>query len=236
MESYNHEEEISLQELVNIIKPYLRHVVMISIMFAVISLLVTKFLVKPTYQSSATFIVNNRRDEMNQAISNDELSSARNLASVYSIIIQSDAITKPVVVNNQFDITAEELSQKISVTTVDGTQVIKMSVKDQNPELAQLYASKIIEVAPGVINDLVGVGDLKVVAQPKIPDSPSAPNVKVNTLVAGMLGFMLSLGYILVGYFTDNTFKSVEEVEQHLEIPILTVIPNVDNTFAEELL
>ncbi len=192
------ENEISLSELFAIVKPFFVHIILVSIVFALVSFLVTKTLIKPVYESSATIIVNNRKDDSNNAISTDEINSAKNLASVYSIIIKSDAVMEPIIEENGFEITNSELSKKVSVSPVDNTQVIKISVKDTDPELARVYANEIIKVAPEVIVDMVEAGSSKVVSYPKIATSPISPNVKMNVLVAGMLGFMLSLGIVFI--------------------------------------
>ena len=54
-------------------------------------------------------------------------------------------------------------------------------------------------------------------------------DVPDNVLVAGMLGFMLSLGIVFVRYLLDKTFKAPNEIERELNIPVLGVIPNYDS-------
>ena len=50
-----------------------------------------------------------------------------------------------------------------------------------------------------------------------------------NTMIAVILGFMLSVGAILVINLLDKTFKSEEDIEKYLGLPLLGVIPNVDS-------
>lgn len=225
---YTNEEEISLSELFGIVKPYLIHIVLISIVFSLLSFIVTKALIKPVYESSATVIVNNRKNE-SQSITSDEINSARNLASVYGIVIKSNAVMEPVVEVMNTDITMDALSKKVSVSSVDNTQVIKISVKDTDPVLAREYTNEIIKVAPDIIVDMVEAGSVKVVSYPQISNSPISPNTKMNVLVAGMLGFMLSIGFVFVRYLLDKTFRSPQMVEDYLELPIIGVIPNIES-------
>lgn len=225
---YTNEEEISLSELFGIVKPYIIHIVLISIVFSLLSFIVTKALIKPVYESSATVIVNNRKNE-SQSITSDEINSARNLASVYGIVIKSNAVMEPVVEVMNTDITMDALSKKVSVSSVDNTQVIKISVKDTDPVLAREYTNEIIKVAPDIIVDMVEAGSVKVVSYPQISNSPISPNTKMNVLVAGMLGFMLSIGFVFVRYLLDKTFRSPQMVEDYLELPIIGVIPNIES-------
>lgn len=221
------EEEISLVELFGVVKPYIRLIVAISIVFALLSFLYTKVIIKPVYESSATLIVNNRKEEGNQSITNDEITSAKNLAAVYSIIIKSDAVMAPVVAETSTSLSTSQLASKVSVSAVNGTQVIKVSVRDTNPEKAKLYAEEIVTVAPQIIVDMVEAGSVKLVSNPHLPTNPISPNVKSNVLIAFALGAILSTGFVVVRHLLDRTFKAPEDVEKHLGIPVIGIIPNI---------
>lgn len=222
------EEEISLAEIFDAVKPYILHILITTVVMGILGFGYTKLLVKPVYQSSATLIVNNRRNDSG-AISNDEINSAKGLASVYSIIIKSDAVMQPVVNSVDQTISSNGLANKVSVSSVNGTQIIKVSVVDTNSQKAKRYIEEILKVAPGVIAEMVEAGSVKVVSQATTPKSPVSPNVKINTLMAAMLGFVLSLGTVLAIYFFDNTFRTQEEIEKYLGVPVIGVIPNIDS-------
>lgn len=222
------EEEISISEIFDAVKPFVLHIVIVTIVMGVLGLGYTKLFVKPVYQSSATLIVNNRKDDSG-SISNDEINSAKGLASVYSIIIKSDAVMQPVVSVVDQGVASNKLAEKVSVSSVNGTQIIKVSVSDTDPLKAKRYVDEIVKVAPAVIQEMVEAGSVKVVSQSTTPKSPISPNVKINTLMAAMLGFVVSLGAVLAVYFFDNTFRSQDEIEKYLGIPVIGVIPNVDS-------
>lgn len=222
------EEEISISEIFDAVKPFVLHIVIVTIVMGVLGLSYTKLFVKPVYQSSATLIVNNRKDDSG-SISNDEINSAKGLASVYSIIIKSDAVMQPVVSVVDQGVASNKLAEKVSVSSVNGTQIIKVSVSDTDPLKAKRYVDEIVKVAPAVIQEMVEAGSVKVVSQSTTPKSPISPNVKINTLMAAMLGFVVSLGAVLAVYFFDNTFRSQDEIEKYLGIPVIGVIPNVDS-------
>lgn len=222
------EEEISISEIFDAVKPFVLHIVIVTIVMGVLGLGYTKLFVKPVYQSSATLIVNNRKDDSG-SISNDEINSAKGLASVYSIIIKSDAVMQPVVSVVDQGVASNKLAEKVSVSSVNGTQIIKVSVSDTDPLKAKRYVDEIVKVAPSVIQEMVEAGSVKVVSQSTTPKSPISPNVKINTLMAAMLGFVVSLGAVLAVYFFDNTFRSQDEIEKYLGIPVIGVIPNVDS-------
>lgn len=223
------EEEISLSELFGIIKPYIIYIILFGIILGLGSFLVTKVAIAPTYQSDATMIINNRKDDGQNAITSDEINTARNLASVYSIIIKSDAVMIPVISELGTDLTPAQLANMISVSSVDSTQIIRISVKSTDPEFAREVAQEIVNIAPTIIVEMVEAGSARVVSYPQTPTAPVAPNVKMNTLVAFMLGIMLSVGFVFVRYMMDKTFRTQEDIEKLLGIPVIGVIPNVDS-------
>ncbi len=223
------EEEISLSELFGIIKPYIIYIILFGIILGLGSFLVTKVAIAPTYQSNATMIINNRKDDGQNAITSDEINTARNLASVYSIIIKSDAVMIPVISELGTDLTSAQLASMISVSSVDSTQIIRISVKSTDPEFAREVAQEIVNIAPNIIVEMVEAGSARVVSYPQTPTNPVAPNVRMNTLVAFMLGIMLSVGFVFVRYMMDKTFRTQEDIEKYLGIPVIGAIPNVDS-------
>lgn len=223
------DDEISLLELFNTIKPYMLHIFLITLISGLLGFLYTKLLVDPVYQADATLIVNNRRDETSNAITNDEINSAKNLASVYNIIIKSDAVMLPVVENTRSELKPQELAKKVSVSSVDNTQVIRISVKDTDPNIARDYANEIINVSPAIIVDMVEAGSVKVVSLPQVPTSPVSPSVSRNAVIAAALGFIASAGFILVKQLMDRRVKNIDELEALLDMPVLGVIPNVES-------
>ena len=220
-------DDVSLNELFEIVKPHLLKAILIAIIFALTAFIGTKLLIKPTYQSSAIMIVNNKRNEDSQSVSNDEITSARNLAQVYSVIIKSDAVMQIAATKIGDGITAEEIAKKVSVTSVNNTQLLQVSVKDHNPVFAQQIANEIVTVAPPVLDEMVSAGNAKIVTYPQIPNNPIAPNTKMITIIGGTFGFIMVLGYVLLRNLLDRTFKTTDDIEKELGLPVLGVIPNI---------
>ncbi len=220
--------ELGINDYFNIIKPYIIHMILISLIFSMSSYILTHLLVKPVYQSSATVIVNNRRDE-GAAITGDEINSAKNLASVYSIIIKSNAVMEPVIDELGVDLTNQALSSKVSVSAVDNTQVIKITASDTDNVMARNYVNGILKIAPSIIVEKVEAGSVKVVSYPQVSTNPVSPNIKMNVLIAGFFGLMLSIAFVLIRYLLDRTFKNPKEIEMYLDIPVLGVIPDYES-------
>lgn len=224
-ETQHLDDEIELSELFKLLKMNRTLIVSVTLIFTIIGFLFTQFLIKPEYQSSATLIVNNRHAE-SQNITSDEIRSAQNLASVYSIIIKSDTVLEEVIQEHQLDMSIDELSKRISVSSVDNTQVIEISSKTYDPKISQKITNSIVNIAPEFIIDMVEAGSVKVISEASFEEKPVSPNLKMNTLVSMILGLMLSTAYVLMNHMLDRRIKSEKEIERYLELPVIGIIPN----------
>jgi capsular exopolysaccharide synthesis family protein len=107
--------------------------------------------------------------------------------------------------------------------------ILKREV-DTNRELytSLLQRYKEVDVASGV-----GANNVFVVDKAELPGSPSSPNLLPALLKALALGLGLSLGAAYVLERLDDKVRSPEQVEEISGLPILGIIPEVDNVEAE---
>ncbi len=73
--------------------------------------------------------------------------------------------------------------------------------------------------------DTYKLSSIEIVDRAQVPKVPIKPNIILNTLVGGLIGLLLGLGLAFVTDGFDHTLKSVEEVERHLDIPVLGSVP-----------
>ncbi len=62
------------------------------------------------------------------------------------------------------------------------------------------------------------------------PTSPYRPSLQQNLFVGMAGGLVLGIGLILLVHFLDRTVKTAEELERLLELPVLTVIPDISES------
>lgn len=219
-------DEISLTEIFVIMKRNLSVILAVSLIFGILSFAYTKLFVSKEYVSSGTMIVNTKRDE-GSYITSDEIRSAQTLANVFTIIIKSDPVMNDVINNLSLDMNINDLAKLVTVTSVDQTQVMKVSVKTGDPRLSQKITNEILKVSPKIIVDTAEAGSVKQISPANLNENPVSPNAKLNAMIATILGLMISVGAVFLIDFLDKTFKSEEDIEKYLGIPVIGVIPNV---------
>lgn len=223
------EKEIDLRVIFDILKKNIIPIIVVAAIFAAGFFSYSKFFIAKQYEATASLIVNNKSEERT-TIQSTEIQAARSLAEVYSIIIKSDEVLGPVIEKLGLSMSPESLEKKISVSTVESTQVIKIAMRDTNPTLAMNVVDMLVKTAPPVIEKQVEAGSVEVIDDARLTASgaPVSPNSVRNGIIGGLIGLVLILAFIFVRELSNNTFKSEDDIAKTLNIPLLGIIPSVD--------
>lgn len=221
------ELEIDLKELFGNLLDNWKMIVVTTVLAAIIGILVTQLFITPQYKASVNMIVNSRQ-ESTGSLTNDNITSSRNLISTYAVILKSNIILNEVIEELQLEDTYNELSRRITVNVIDSTQVMEVAVEHPNPEVAYLIVDKLVEIAPPVIVDAVEAGSCKVVSEVTVGDYPVSPSVKKNTVLAALMGLVISMGIVVLKVVFRNYILDDEDVAKYLGLPVLAVIPEIE--------
>ncbi len=220
-------DTIDLLEVLEIVRQHILVVILVTVLAAAAGFGVSRFLMVPQYEASALMIVNTRQDATAN-VTSDQINSATKLVSTYSIIIKSDTVLQQVINNLGLSLTYPQLQDRVTVSAVDDTQVMQITVRSDNPEWARQVCEQITLISPDVILESVEAGSVKLISQAAANPDPVSPNVMRNTAVAGLLGLVLTLGVIILREMLDNKIKSEDDVRKYLELPVIGVIPDYE--------
>ena len=200
---------------------------LITLACAVAGYLVSAFLIKPTYSASAQMLVNNRRDEQQStaAISQSDINASSSLVSTYSIILKSHDVLEKVIDDCNLSYSAETLSKMVTVSSVNSTQVMRISVTNGNAQEALDICADLVKLAPDAIIRTIDAGSVTTVSSPYTTGRPVSPSKSRNTLIAGLLGLFACLVYIVIKEITNDKFKTTDDIRTVLDLNILGVIP-----------
>ncbi len=222
----NTEYEIDLREIFGMLRKRWLMIASITLSAAILAGVLSFFVLKPQYEASTTMIVSYKQNQ-EALMDYSQLQMSQKLATTYSQIIKSNRIADAVIEKLELDLSAEELNKKISVSQVESTEIFKITVKDNDPELAALIANTEADIFKQEINDMMKVDSVSTIDVAKVPESPVAPNKVMNIAIATVLGMMVSVGLVFVLEFLDRTYKTPTDIERHLGLPILGAIPDV---------
>lgn len=218
-------QEMTLEDIFRALKKRWLLIVSVTLMCLIGgSIFVLFFGPEPVYQSSTTVLVNYRAEETNKLTQSD-LTTSQKLVATYNEIIKSATILEPVIKALDLDMTADELLKNIGVAQVNDTEIIKITVKNEDPELSRDIANTIANVFSKEISKIMKVDSTSTLDVAKTPTTPLSQNKLTKIAIAGILGMMISVGLVFVLEYLDRTVKTADETEKLLGVPVLGVIP-----------
>lgn len=220
-------ETIDLLEVLNAVRQHLLAIILTTVVLAGVGFGVSKFLMTPKYEASALMIVNTRQDT-SANVTSDQINSATKLVSTYSIILKSDTVLQQVISNLGLSLDYQQLANRVTVSAVDDTQVMKVTVTSDNPEWARQVCEQITQISPDVILEAVEAGSVKVISQASVNPEPVSPNVMRNTAMGGVAGLVISVGIVFLMVLLDNKINNEEDVTKYLELTVVGVIPEYE--------
>lgn len=222
------EQELDLGHLLSVLRQGWKAVVIFSVIGLIIGFLLAKWVITPQYASNTMLVVNAENNQNpNTTITNDQLTTAQELVNTYSVILTSDTVLDQVISDLNLKTDATTLAKNITVEGVNQTQVLKITVKDANPQVAKNIANDIARVAPDVIIRTVKAGSVEVVSDAKLESKPVFPNAALFSVIGLLIGLFGTYITLLVRDLLDHTFDSEEDVEKCLDISVIGVIPVV---------
>ncbi len=223
--------EISISDLINILKSRWISLLVVGILVAAISFAYSSFFIVPQYRATAQMFVDTRRessDGKDTYIQSSHITAAKELASTYVYIIKTNTVLNAVINDLGLDMSYSALSSKISVSVVDETQILKVNVTDENKDRALKIAQKLVELTPTIINAKIDSGKLILIDDPAVSKNPVSPNIANNTLIGFLVGVVALYTFYIVSYLLDNKIKSVDDIQRVLDLPVLGVIPSLE--------
>ena len=220
------EETVDLREYFGIVKKRFWIVALITIIAVVVSGVISFFMLNPVYEAKSTLIVNADKQAETQIVTGDQITVTQKLAVTYGEIIKSRIVLDDVIKNLKLENTYESLSGQITVSPVNDTQIISISVQDTNPQKARDIANEIPKVFKKEAKRITKANDIQVIDKAILPQNPIKPNKMMNMAIAAVLGAMIGLFVVFLIEYLDNKLKTPQDIEKHLGLSVLGVVPN----------
>lgn len=224
------ETVIDLQRLIGAVLNKIWLVAIVAVVCAVASFLGTFYFVTPLYKSSAMFYVNNSNFSLGDAslsISSSDITASKNLVNSYIVILKTRETLNDVIDYAGVDLTYSQVNGMISASSVNSTEIFRITVTSPDPEQATKIANAIEVILPNRIKNIIEGTSAKVVDTAVVPVSPSSPNYMNNTLIGFIIGFVAVVGFILLKEIFDTKIRTEEDISSVCRHPILAAVPDM---------
>lgn len=221
------EEYINISEILDALKKRYKIIIAITLAFTIIAALVSFFVIKPKYEVTTKLFIGKEQSKTQDFNSND-ITMYQKLLSTYAEVVTTNDLVEKAIEKGKIDETAKDVEAGLKVTPRADTQILEISYTGTNKEEAVDIVENITDQFIKESKKLIPNGNIKIIQKAKMPEKPVSPNKKLNILIAFVLGLMVSVGLSLLLEFMDNTYKSKEELEKVVDLPVLGVIPELD--------
>ena len=222
------EQELDIGQLLRVLLKKAQYIVLITILVTIIGVAISVLTTKPVYQAQAKMIVNanaNSRPDYDS----DQLAASMKLVDTCTAIIRTGTVLNPIIRELNLPDSSTSLASKISVSSVNDTQVMEITVRYENVEIAKKITAKILEVAPAVIQEALEASSVKEVEGVYASDKPISLSLTGTAVLYAALGFVLGCGLFIALHLLNNTFMTEYDIRQALGVPVLGVIPSVES-------
>ncbi len=223
----NFEEVISIAEIIQSLKKRWKLILICTMVMTICVTAFTLFLVKPKYETSTKLFIGKEQGSQ-EAYNNSDVQMYQQLLKTYSEVIRTRDVAKSAIEEADLDIEVKDVLANLSVVTLADTQILQIKYESTNPEEAMKVINGVKEEFMKVAVELVPNGNIQILEEATFPNKPVSPNKKMNIAIGSILGLMIGIGLCFLLEFLDNSFKTKEQMERELGIPVLGVIPKID--------
>ena len=190
-----------------------------TVLFGLLALLISVFILKPTFTSSTRIYVANQTSD---------LQAGTYLVNDYKEIITSDSVLLDVIAREGLSTTPKELTTDIDVEIPVNTRIITISVDSKSPEEAQQLANTLRIVASEKIKEVTKVEDVTTIEEAKLPETASSPNISRNVLLGALVGGFITVVMILLLELLDDRVRRPEDIEEVLGLVLIGTVQDTD--------
>lgn len=218
-------EEINIRDFLNYLKKYVLVIVAVALVLIIGVFIYDKSIKKPLYTTYTTIILTKSNEtQTGTTITQNDILLNQKLVETYSKIIKSKLVLEQVISETGVTYTAEELSENVSVEAYENTEMLKISVTDQDPELAANIANSIAQVFSGEIAKIYQINNISVVDVAVTPEEVSNNTLKRDLLIALFISIFGTIGVVFVVYYFDDTVKLTDDLEEEIGMPVVAKV------------
>ena len=219
------EDVIDLLEVARAILKHIKLIILLCVIFGAAGFFGTKFLIAPTYTASTSIYLTPQISESGSLDYNSQMANSKLVTNAVNLLTQNNImseVAKDVGMEN-----AASVKKCITVTNEANTEIITITATTTDPKLSKDIANGTVSTFTKVMQKNLNVRNIEVVDKAKLSYVPSGPNIKMNTMLATLVGGVIGVGYAVLRFLFDNRLRTKEEAEKYLGIPVFCEIPEL---------
>ncbi|MGE7693574.1 YveK family protein [Lysinibacillus sp. NPDC094177] len=220
------ETTLTLQDILTTIRKRWFLVLSCTVIASAAAVIISYYLLTPIYQAETQILVNQKRSNIEQYQWAQNNETDLRLINTYNVIIKSPVILSKVIEKLELDKTSDSLAEQITVSSANNSQVVNIIVMDKQASKAVKISNTLADVFKKEIPILMNVDNIEILSVANLIDNPKPvkPNKLLNIISATVGGLMVGIILAFLLEFLDTRFKSEQEIEEILNLPIIGLV------------
>ena len=178
------------------------------------------------YRADTTLIVSSGIQSV--GLDNNDVMLNQKLVVTYSEIAKSRDVLRRVISKYDLQESPEALAQKISVSVIKDTELIKLAYISHNSRLAEAVTNEIAEEFIKKVGQVMRIRNVSIVERAIQPSYPLPKKRGMILLASIILGGMLGMGVAFLIEFLHKKLRKSSDIEKILEVQMLGMIPEIE--------
>lgn len=195
--------------------------------FAVLAFVYTAQFVTPEYAAtSKIYIVSASKGSV---VDLSDLQLGTNLTSDYAELMMNRPMLEDVIKDLNLNVDPEELQEMITIENPSDTREICITATSTNPEEAKDIANDMAAMSIKYLPKIMKTEEPTMVEEALTPVEPVSPSYPKNILIGALLGLVLSAGYYVIRFLSNDVFEEDADILSTFgEMPLASVEMNTD--------
>ncbi|MEM7130466.1 MAG: hypothetical protein AAF702_29340 [Chloroflexota bacterium] len=196
-------------------------VVLLGVCFAAGVGILIAFQVSPTYHSASVLLVSHSRTT---ARTNQEFVT-EDVIKTYTELLNRRSIAEAAA--EVLTIPVEEVWEHVRIRAIPGTPFIEVSAETSNPQYTQNLVNSVVNNFFLFVNQSQKLYpyELTIIEQAALPTNADRSLALRIVIALTLLGFIVSTSAVLLSELFNERIGSVEDIEKHVGIRVLTATP-----------
>ncbi len=232
MEQNETQNGISIAELWGVFIGHVWQIVLAGLLVLVILVGYSLITYSAEYTSTATVYILRQEEENAGGSSSPSISDfslALSTVNDCTRLLKSRNVLDKVIDELGMDISYQRLSNMITIVNPTNTRYLEISVTAPTPSDAKIIVDKLCEVGRNSMVAIMGINQVNQVDEGTFNEVPSNSMVGLLCYVGALVAALVVYAVYLVIYLFDDKIGSPEDVEKHLGLSVLGVIPNAQD-------
>lgn len=216
--------DLKIQDVFKILKNRWKIVAGMAAGITVFVAVISFFVIKPAYEVNTKVFIGKEETKDTQ-YNNNDVQMYQKLLKTYSELIKTKDLIGNAINEKNLDITTAEVINVLEITPSADTQILQISYQNNDKVLAKEVLVAVIDEFIKETKELIPNGTVKVIESAELPQNPISPNKEKNIALACLVGLMMGITIALLMEYMDDKFKTKEQTEKIMELPVIGMIP-----------